>query len=171
MCVVYSNVFVGICSILWCSHCQSHKASLADLVCCAASLCVHSLATQSKLSKAIYNPCWPLPIKLMSLQFPRDYKKSRPRPGAWPQFDQESAPGAEEFATKAAEIRQAAILEMYDCETGSAAATFKSEALISILSTCSWALCYLTVTATESQRCNLRSRHVHSTATSQLGSL
>ena len=50
----------------------------------------------------------------MSLQFPRDYKESRPRPGAWPQYDQETEPGAEEFAIKAAEIRQAAILEMQE---------------------------------------------------------
>ncbi|KAL0046236.1 hypothetical protein WJX82_006442 [Trebouxia sp. C0006] len=45
-------------------------------------------------------------------KYPRDFKESRPRPGAWPQFDQESAPDVEEFATKAAEIRQAVILEM-----------------------------------------------------------
>jgi hypothetical protein len=93
------------------------KCSLAGLMCCALmSLCVYSLPTQSKLSKAIYNPRWPLPIKLVSLQFPRDYTESSPPPpGVWPpQFDQEGAPDAEEFATKAAEIRQAAILEMQE---------------------------------------------------------
>lgn len=62
--------------------------------------------------KAEQSHLQPLAIKLMSVQYPRDFKESRPRPGAWPQFDQESAPDVEEFATKAAEIRQAVILEM-----------------------------------------------------------
>ena len=54
---------------------------------------------------------------LLPLQFPGDYVESRPPqpPAAWPpHYDTESAPDADVFASKAAEIRTAVILEIQD---------------------------------------------------------
>ena len=123
--------YCSMCYHLVCRDCQAAKALLARChselskqmhFLCAAWQVVLMHISMAKMMKSetllscVYKLGRVYQGRLLCLQYRKDFVESRPPqpPGAWPpQFDEEGAPDAEEFAAKAAEIREAVTLEMH----------------------------------------------------------